>query len=75
MDFFFLNKWQIAFGCLAGRKRACSSSVLFPLTSDRSQGKERKDHDEEEEILAIPPFLHLLLLLPSLLCLAAPGDR
>lgn len=66
--FFFFSTWQIAFGCLAGRKQACSpsSSSLSPLTE--YQAREEKE-DEEEEILAV-----LLSSSPSLPCSRLPGS-
>lgn len=62
------SKWRIAFGCLAGRKRACSSRSfsLSPLTE--YQAREEKE-DEEEEILAV-----LLSSSPSLPCSILPGS-
>lgn len=63
----FFSKWGIAFGCLAGRKRACSSSSssLSPLTEYQA----REEKDEEEEILAV-----LLSSSPSLPCSRLPGS-
>ncbi len=68
MESFLFSKWRIAFGCLAGRKRVCSSRSfsLSPLTE--YQAREEKE-DEEVEILAV-----LLFSSPSLPCSILPGS-